>query len=96
MTLWMPFLDESKSYRSVAASMQAHVPADTCVAGRDLTEPQRAMFHYYSGVVAGSDCPLLLVHSSSVEPPSPGREWKLVWRGTRPGDEKEFFWLFSR
>jgi hypothetical protein len=31
-----------------------------------------------------------------VEPPSPGRDWKLVWRGTRPGDEKEFFWLFSR
>ena len=96
MTLWMPFLDEAKSYRSVATSMHTHVPPDTCVAGQGLTEPQRAMFHYYSGVVAGHECPLLLVHTSSTEPPSPGRDWKLVWRGTRPGDEKEFFWLFSR
>ena len=95
MTLWLPFLDDSKSYRSVAAAMQSNVPAETCVAGRNLTEPQRAMFHYYSGVVAGRECPLLLVHSSATEEPAPGREWKLVWRGTRPGDQKEFFWLFS-
>ena len=96
MTLWLPFLDDAKSYRSVATAMQAHVPAGACVAGRNLTEPQRAMFHYYSGVVAGRACPLLLVHSATADAPSPGREWKLVWHGTRPGDEKEFFSLFSR
>jgi hypothetical protein len=26
----------------------------------------------------------------------PGEGWKLAWSGTRPGDTKEFFWLFSR
>ena len=95
MTLWLPFLDDAKSYHSVASAMQGHVPADACVTGRNLTEPQRAMFHYYSGVVAGRDCPLLLVQTSEAAPPALGREWTLVWRGTRPGDEKEFFWLFS-
>jgi 4-amino-4-deoxy-L-arabinose transferase-like glycosyltransferase len=95
MSLWLPFLDDAKSYRSVAAAMQGHVPAEACVTGRDLTEPQRAMFHYYSGVVAGRDCPLLLVHTSSPAAPELGKRWTLVWRGTRPGDEKEFFWLFS-
>jgi 4-amino-4-deoxy-L-arabinose transferase-like glycosyltransferase len=95
MTLWLPFLDDAKSYRAVAADMRSHVPPETCIAGRNLTEPQRAMFHYYSGVVAGRECPFLLVHGSEASPPSLDREWKLVWRGTRPGDEKEFFWLFS-
>jgi 4-amino-4-deoxy-L-arabinose transferase-like glycosyltransferase len=95
MTLWLPFLDDAKSYRGVATAMQGHVPANACVTGRNLTEPQRAMFHYYSGVIAGRECPLLLVHTGEPVAPDPGRAWTLVWRGTRPGDEKEFFWLFS-
>jgi len=95
MTLWLPFLDDAKSYRSVATAIQANVPAETCISGRNLSEPQRAVFHYYNGVVAGRDCPLLLVESSTPEAPAPGRQWSLVWRGTRPGDNKEFFWLFS-
>jgi hypothetical protein len=65
------------------------------VSGRNLTEPQRAMFHYYSGVIAGRECPLLLVHTNSPAPPPLATNWTLLWRGTRPGDEKEFFWLFS-
>jgi 4-amino-4-deoxy-L-arabinose transferase-like glycosyltransferase len=95
MTLWLQFLDDAKSYRSVAADLKGHVPAETCITGRNLTEPQRAMFHYYSGVVAGRECPLVLVHTSESSAPSLERPWLLVWRGTRPGDEKEFFWLFS-
>ena len=95
MTLWLPFLDDAKSYRAVATAMQGNVPANTCVSGRNLTEPQRAVFHYYSGVIAGRECPLLLVHTDKPVAPALNREWTLVWRGTRPGDEKEFFWLFS-
>lgn len=95
MTLWLPFLDDAKSYRGVAAAMQTNVPAGACVSGRNLTEPQRALFHYYSGVIAGRECPLLLVHTDEPAAPALAREWTLVWRGTRPGDEKEFFWLFS-
>jgi hypothetical protein len=94
MTLWLPFLDDAKSYRAVALAMQQNLPAAACVSGRNLTEPQRAMFHYYSGVIAGRECPFLLVHTD--KPVAPALEaWTLIWRGTRPGDEKEFFWLFS-
>ena len=71
------------------------MPANTCISGRNLTEPQRAMFHYYSGVFAGRECPLLLVHTGTLAAPALGRGWTLLWRGTRPGDDKEFFWLFS-
>jgi len=38
----------------------------------------------------------LLVHTSSAATPAPGAEWSPLWHGTRPGDAKEFFWLFSR
>ena len=96
MTLWLPFLDDAKSYRSIASAVQGHVPSDACISGRNLTEPQRAVFDYYLGVIAGRDCPMLLVHTSTPETPEPGRGWTLLWRGTRPGDDKEFFWLFSR
>ena len=95
MTLWLPFLDDAKSYRAVASAMHGNVPAGACVSGRNLTEPQRAMFHYYSGVIAGRECPLLLVHTDKAVAPELGGAWTLVWRGTRPGDDKEFFWLFS-
>lgn len=95
MTLWLPFIDDAKSYRSVGAAVRGHVPQGACVAGRNLTEPQRAMFHYYDGVVAGRECALLLVHTGAPDAPQPGREWKLLWHGTRPGDDKEYFWLFS-
>ena len=103
MTIWLPFLDHSKSYRLVVADFQRHLAPGPCVASRNLTEPQRAVFHYFAGLRSlreggegAAECSQLLVHSSSTtEPPRP-RGWKLTWRGTRPGDEKEYFWLFSR
>jgi 4-amino-4-deoxy-L-arabinose transferase-like glycosyltransferase len=97
MTLWLPWLDFAKSYRGVATDMHAvRVQRPGCVATRNLTEPQRAMFHYYAGIraPAGQDCPWLLIHTGSPQVPSPGDGWKPAWRGTRPGDTKEFFWLF--
>jgi 4-amino-4-deoxy-L-arabinose transferase-like glycosyltransferase len=98
MTLWLGWLDHGKSYRGVIAEMQRALPKGACVAARNLTEPQRAMFHYHAGIraPAAPDCPWLLVHTSSSETPAPGDGWKLAWRGTRPGDTKEFFWLFRR
>lgn len=99
MTLWMPFLDYAKSYRGVIEAMQAvRTQKPGCVAARNLTEPQRAMFDYHAGIraPAAADCPWLLVHTGTAQAPSPGDAWQLAWQGTRPGDTKEFFWLFSR
>lgn len=103
MTLWLPWLDYTKSYRGVIMDMQAHRPKVAgCVASRNLTEPQRAMLQYFAGLLTerekspqAASCPLLLVHSSGSSPPDVGAPWQLAWRGTRPGDAKEFFWLFA-
>ena len=99
MTLWLPWLDYAKSYRGVIADMQAvRARKPGCVATSNLTEPQRAMFHYHAGIrePSGADCPWLLVHTGSSRVPIAGDNWTLAWQGTRPGDSKEFFWLFSR
>ena len=97
MTLWLPWLDHAKSYRGVIADMQRARPKGECVSARNLTEPQRAMFHYFAGIEAGRrDCPLLLMHTPHAQAPAPGQGWQLLWRGTRPGDSKEFFWLYER
>jgi hypothetical protein len=54
------------------------------------------MFHYFAGIraPAAPDCPLLLVHTGGQNPEEKG--YRLIWRGTRPGDTKEHFWLFTR
>ena len=97
MTLWIGWLDHAKSYRGVIAEMQRARPKGECVTPRDLSEPQRAMFDYFAGITAAKrDCPLLLIHTASAKPPAVGEGWQLRWRGTRPGDEKEFFWLYER
>jgi 4-amino-4-deoxy-L-arabinose transferase-like glycosyltransferase len=104
MTLWLPYLDYTKSYRGMIADMQRSRPAVAgCVAGRDLGEPQRALFHYFAGILsarenspAARDCRLLLVQSSRAAEPPHDAQWKLAWRGTRPGDNNEYYWLFSR
>lgn len=97
MTLWLPYLDYAKTYRGVIADMQKHRPAG-CVATHDLSEPQRAVFHYFAGIrkTAEPDCPLLLAHTSSRKPPAIARDWKLLWDGNRPGDGREHFWLYQR
>lgn len=95
MTIWLPYLDYAKSYRGVIADMQRHRPAG-CVTARDLTEPQRAVFHYFAGITrsAGQECALLLIHTSGRKPLADLR-WTLLWNGSRPGDERERFWLFT-
>jgi len=96
MTLWLPWIDHAKGYRGVIAEMKAHA-APGCISGRALTEPQRAMFHYHAGIHAGMrDCPNLVIHTGSAEMPDAGAGWRPLWRGTRPGDNKEFFWLFGK
>jgi 4-amino-4-deoxy-L-arabinose transferase-like glycosyltransferase len=97
MTLWLAWLDHAKTYRGVITEMQRARPPGQCVTPRNLTEPQRAMFDYFAGITATqAQCPLVLVHTPSAKPPAMGEEWQLRWRGTRPGDTKEYFWLYER
>lgn len=108
MTLWLPWIDYGKTYRPVAVSLAAAIRnADVknampthsaCIASRGLGEAQRAVFHYYGGIVTRrleihprSNCPLLLVQADarrSGDRTGPG--WKRIWEGNRPRDRERF------
>jgi 4-amino-4-deoxy-L-arabinose transferase-like glycosyltransferase len=105
MTVWLPWLDAGKSYRSMIFSLQQALPAHhACISSNGLGEPQRALLEYYAGILTrrtethrGMACDLLLVQGRAKAPTAPpGPEWNKIWEGNRPGDKLERFWLFQR
>ena len=102
-TLWLPYLDSRRSYRSVATDAARHLPAQGCVASRNLGDPQRALFAYFGGIATVREerspahgCPTLLVQygrDGEVNPP-PG--WNAVWQGHRRGDDTELFVIYRK
>ena len=105
MTLWLPYLDEAKSYRAMIQSLQTKLPAtDRCVASRRLGLPQRALLQYFAGLrterlerKATHHCDYLLVQSTQSKPSvEDSRDWKQVWEGSRPGDTVERYQLYRR
>lgn len=103
-TLFLPWANAGKSYREMIGQMAKAVPAQhRCVAGSGLGDSQRAMLHYYAGIVTRSednprraDCDLLIVQGNAKKPPAPPRGWQKLWEGARPGDKTERFWLYKR
>lgn len=105
-TLFMPWVDAVKSYQQVFRSLQAARGADAgCVASYGLAESERAMLHYYEGIVTerletrpSSACTLILLEDPSGRLPrcSDDASWRPVWDGARPADRDEHFWLFRR
>jgi len=104
-TLWLPWLDDAKSYRSVFVSMQPHLPEmGHCVASVSLGESERGMLDFFLGIQTlrrethpHADCETLLVEAEN--PPNAatvGQEWNPVWSGQRPDDMHEHFWLYVR
>jgi hypothetical protein len=104
-TIWLPYLDSRRSYRSVVESVASHLPAQGCIGSRDLGEPQRALFHYFANVVTvraeadrrALDCPAFLIQYGRQEgtPPAlPG--WQVEWEGRRRGDDTERYVLYLR
>ncbi|HTN65693.1 MAG TPA: glycosyltransferase family 39 protein [Burkholderiaceae bacterium] len=105
MTLWLPWINEGKSYRSAFVSLRHSVSPDAaCLASMNMGESERAMLHYVNGTITqrlehGFDtaCPWLLVQGSAIHVPplvasSPSR---VVWEGARNGDRKIRFWLLN-
>jgi hypothetical protein len=101
-TLWLPWIDAAKSYRTMYQEMKlALPPVMNCMASRNLDESERSMLDYVLGirtyreeVAPGMSCNVLLV-----ENPLPGRSldnegMMLVWSGARPGDTRERFNLY--
>ena len=104
-TLFIGWVDTGKSYRGMIAAMTPALPATyRCVSSRDLGEAQRAMLHYFAGIVtyreeaAGRrrDCDLMLVQGIPQEEKPPPGNWIRIWEGNRPGDRAERYRLYRR
>ena len=103
-TIWLPYVDSRRSYRSVAESLATQLPEGGCVAGHNVGEPQRALLEYFAGVITVRDdapeasrCTALLVQVGREEPSEPpDSAWIKVWEGRRRGDDTERFILFLR
>lgn len=103
-TIWLPYLDSRRSYRWTVEEAAQHLPAEGCVASRNLGEPQRALFDYFSGIRTVReevkplhDCPALLVQYGRLDgPPDVPEGWTIAWTGARRGDATERFVLYLR
>jgi 4-amino-4-deoxy-L-arabinose transferase-like glycosyltransferase len=102
-TLYMPWADHQKSYRSVALQLKSQIPVDApCVTGRSLGSAQRAALSYLVDLVTAPYdpakpqlCPLLLVQGRAEDPHDHlGPHWKKLADVGRPGDRSERFRLY--
>jgi 4-amino-4-deoxy-L-arabinose transferase-like glycosyltransferase len=106
--LFIGWVDTGKSYRAVFTEMQQKMPTPyRCVASRNLGESQRAMVHYYAGIITEREetaphqvqkghCDVLLLQGVAREEPVLGKGWRKIWEGSRPGDKVERYRLYRR
>jgi len=104
MTLWLPWLEGTTSYRDVFTSLREHLPGHyQCVASYGIGESERSMLEYYAGVQPyplelGNPfpCDLLLVgfDRERIDGAS-SHGWHIEWEGIRPKENpKEHFTLY--
>jgi len=103
MTLFLPNVNYSKSYATVARQAAAALPPGTSCVQANVTPAQRASFAYFGHLpfngVDQAACPVLLLQDSikaRARQPQPGPEWQLLWEGRRASDRSERFRLFRR
>ena len=107
MTLFLPDVNYSKSYASVARQIADKLPANAGCIETNVGAAQRASFAYYAQLpfagVEGGRCDLLLLQDSTrlrddreIAPHYRGKQWVLLWEGRRPADREERFRLFRR
>jgi len=103
-TLWVPYFDAGKTYRTMIQSLVAELPGEGCVASIHLGEPQRGLLVYFAQVTTvrletahEAGCKALLVQGwRATGAAAPSAEWIAVWEGARPGDNKEFYRLYRK
>ena len=102
MTLWLPWLDSGKSYRSMVASLKRSLPKHYhCVAGEHLGHGQRAMLHYFGNIITQPDsshrCDLRLIQGDRLSKPLLDEtQWEKIWEGSRKGDKYERYRLYRK
>jgi 4-amino-4-deoxy-L-arabinose transferase-like glycosyltransferase len=104
-TLWLPWVDYQRSYRSVALQLKSVIPnGAACVAGRGLGTPQRAALAYHARLqtvpfdpMRPDACRFQLVQGSpSFEGERPDARWSKIADIGRPGDKIERYRLYER
>jgi hypothetical protein len=99
MTLWLPWIDYGKSYRSVAVNLKAWIGATTpatCIEARNLGLAERASFAYFLNLPYGVQCPWIIEQSRQGDARHPIPGARFVWEGQRPGERNERFRLYKR
>jgi 4-amino-4-deoxy-L-arabinose transferase-like glycosyltransferase len=102
MSLWLPWLDSGKSYRSVAVSLTRALPVQHgCVASQHVEDTQLAMLQYLGNLPirreATDACDLLLTQGGlAAEPLEQDAAWKKIWEGWRSSSKEERFRLYQR
>ena len=102
MTLWLPVVNYSRTYRDVAEQIADHLPPDyTCISPVRLGDAQIATFAYFGDMHFSfdEDCDVILRQDTQDfgEPSSMSNfVWKLVWEGRRVADRDERFRLYVR
>lgn len=103
-TLWLPWVDYQKTYRTVALQLSSKVPANAgCIAGRNLGPAQRAALSYHVGLrtepsqsVSSIGCRMLLVQGHPRdERDGPNAAWSKIADVGRPGDKSERYRLYK-
>ena len=96
-TLWMPWIDYGKTYRSVSAGLAKAIPARMgCIANVNLSDAVLSSLDYFNGIrtvpmasAEAKNCRWLVVHG---EPRDPGKlaeaGWRKAWEGNRPSDRR--------
>jgi 4-amino-4-deoxy-L-arabinose transferase-like glycosyltransferase len=107
MTLFLPDLNYSKSYASVAQQIAARLPPEPACIDTNVSPAQRATLAYYGRLpfagVAGSKCDYVLLQDSvkvkddkEAKHGYRARDMTLLWEGRRPSDRDERFRLYRR
>jgi 4-amino-4-deoxy-L-arabinose transferase-like glycosyltransferase len=103
MSLWLPWLDSGKSYRSMVVSLKHALPAKyNCMASRGVGDTQLAMLQYFGNLNTHQHdrdhCDLLLLPSEHDAFSVLGKNkhvWKKIWEGGRSSDKYERFRLYQ-
>lgn len=102
-TLWLPWADHVKSYRSVALQIRSVLPAGAgCIGASELAAPQRAAMSYHAGIrtepmdtsSATPKCRFLITQSHPREERALGPGWRKLADVGRPGDKGERYRLY--
>jgi 4-amino-4-deoxy-L-arabinose transferase-like glycosyltransferase len=101
MTLWLPWLDFNKSYRTMVTSLSTALPENHgCIASRYLGDAQKAMLEYFGNILTkpGGEfsCDLLLTQGNLSRSDQIEGGWKTVWSGGRRGQKTDRYYLYQR